>query len=649
MGKKWRYRCGLQTQVLIAILCLTQYTLAAPLKTEAAKKEKPGAAAKSSKSQPTKSATVRSHTKIDKTVKQTQTTAVKKPPSSVAKVATAVSTTKSRKSSFIKAARPTVLAKNKRAAGSKTQSKFTQPKQTDRHRPRIARASASKQDRKGQSSRSTKGVRVVALKETKDHKYVKTIVTIPTPRTTNRSKSSRSASSLKSPQKPLAEALVTTPAPIDAPLAVTEAPRQPTLFEPSPLIPLLKSEPPVVSVPSPEPAIPLADQPSPVPPTPAALSSLPALVDPPQEPAVSSELSLAALKKPEAILATEPERPKPRAGYTHGRAAFTVKFNGERLHYRLNSAFVLPGDEIFVEVVDSQRRHDYTSRTTLGKERQLGPTRWYWHAPSAPGVYLVKVQRPRSNETVTLNVFVMVPLDRVEGGFLNGYRVGHYPTVALRQQPIYTPPRGLIEVTRENEHMLVSPHFCLRQFLCKQDSDYPKYMVLDARLLTALELLLEKANAGGYQAHTFTVMSGYRTPYYNRAIGNSTTYSRHVWGDAADIFIDENPKDGRMDDLNQDGEIDSHDAEVLYDLIEGGYEPRFQSLLVGGLARYRETSSHGPFVHVDVRGVAARWGARRTTKGIAPSTLPVVLRGGDASHLPQPSYWEGESEMDATP
>jgi hypothetical protein len=243
----------------------------------------------------------------------------------------------------------------------------------------------------------------------------------------------------------------------------------------------------------------------------------------------------------------------------------------------------------------------------------------------------------------------MVPLNRVEDGFLNGYRIGHYPTVALRQQPIYTPPRGLIEVTLENENTLVSPHFRLRQFLCKQDGDYPKYMVLDARLLTALELFLEKANAHGYQARTLTVMSGYRTPYYNRAIGNSTTYSRHVWGDAADIFIDENPKDGRMDDLNQDGEIDSHDAEVLYDLIESGYESRFQSLLVGGLARYRETSSHGPFVHVDVRGVTARWGGRRTTKGIVPTTVPVVLRGGDATHLPQPSYWDSESETDSAP
>jgi hypothetical protein len=131
-------------------------------------------------------------------------------------------------------------------------------------------------------------------------------------------------------------------------------------------------------------------------------------------------------------------------------------------------------------------------------------------------------------------------------------------------------------------------------------------------------------------------MSGYRTPYYNRAIGNATTYSRHLWGDAADIFIDAYPQDGEMDDLNSDGVVDIKDTEVLYDIvydIYGAPAPRYlagsffnepgmqrfftnsalnltnvQPLMTGGLARYQETGSHGPFVHVDVRGVFTRWG-----------------------------------------
>jgi uncharacterized protein YcbK (DUF882 family) len=102
-------------------------------------------------------------------------------------------------------------------------------------------------------------------------------------------------------------------------------------------------------------------------------------------------------------------------------------------------------------------------------------------------------------------------------------------------------------------------------------------------------------------------MSGYRTPYYNKLIGN-VKYSRHLWGGAADIFIDEHPEDGMMDDLNGDGRIDCHDAAVLYDIIDQMYGKPWYERFLGGLGRYEKTNSHGPFVHVDVRGFRARWG-----------------------------------------
>ena len=122
-----------------------------------------------------------------------------------------------------------------------------------------------------------------------------------------------------------------------------------------------------------------------------------------------------------------------------------------------------------------------------------------------------------------------------------------------------------------------------------------------------IDYLLELVNHKGFATDTFYVMSGFRTPYYNDAIGN-VRYSRHQWGGAADIFIDSNPKDGVMDDLNRDGVIDVRDAAVLYRLFDDesfkdGYKP-----MIGGLGQYKKTSSHGPFVHVDVRGFRARWG-----------------------------------------
>jgi hypothetical protein len=563
MGKKWWYQRGLQTQLLLVILCLTPYALAAQHVSGTTKKGKTGTTIKSTKPVPPQSPRLSRHGRGEKT-----------------------STVKTRKSSHLTKAAPPPQKKHTVRSASKSQHRTS--KRTERRNPHKLVAKST-----------TKNRRIFVLKETKNHKLVKTVVTVPRSRMTARSKFRQKTISTTPKEVTASRSL---PFPITTPEQSTALPVSPPL------------------------------------------SSIF-----PQENHTSTGSALTAVRKLDQESTEDSQQSYSWPGYSPGRARFTVQLNDEQMLHRLNSAFVLPGDEIFIEIADRHKNLDYTFRTTLGKERQLGVNRWYWHAPSRPGVYPVKIQQTRSGETVTLNVFVMIPLNQVEDGTLNGYRIGHYPSVALRQQPIYTPPRGFIEVTPDIENMLVSPHFRLRQFLCKQEGGYPKYLILDVRLLVALELLLEKANARGYRARTFTVMSGYRTPYYNRAIGNSTTYSRHLWGDAADIFIDENPPDGQMDDLNQDGEIDSHDAEVLYDLIESEYESRFQRLLVGGLARYRETSSHGPFVHVDVRGVAVRWGAKSPPKGFSSPTIPVTLRNGAASRAYQPSYWNSETETDSAP
>jgi hypothetical protein len=112
-------------------------------------------------------------------------------------------------------------------------------------------------------------------------------------------------------------------------------------------------------------------------------------------------------------------------------------------------------------------------------------------------------------------------------------------------------------------------------------------------------------------------MSGYRTPFYNCAIGN-VRYSCHQWGLAADVFVDRD-EDGMMDDLNRDGRIDLADADLLYEIIEGIGAAKVPAVTTaasapasghsaGGLAKYAATPAHGPFIHVDVRGRRARWG-----------------------------------------
>ena len=151
--------------------------------------------------------------------------------------------------------------------------------------------------------------------------------------------------------------------------------------------------------------------------------------------------------------------------------------------------------------------------------------------------------------------------------------------------------------------MLVSPNFRLGQFLCKQPGT-PRYVLVSPRLLVKLEALLAAVNREGHPTRTLTVLSGFRTPAYNRAIGNTTDFSRHLWGDAADVYVD-NDGDGDMDDLNGDGRVNVQDARWLFRLMEerlagGGLEP-------GGMATYRRNAAHGLFLHVDARGGRARW------------------------------------------
>ena len=63
--------------------------------------------------------------------------------------------------------------------------------------------------------------------------------------------------------------------------------------------------------------------------------------------------------------------------------------------------------------------------------------------------------------------------------------------------------------------------------------------------------------------------------------------------------------DGRMDDLNSDSRIDTADARWLADLVEAVVAEH--PPLAGGMSVYPANSRHGPFVHIDVRGMRVRW------------------------------------------
>lgn len=291
------------------------------------------------------------------------------------------------------------------------------------------------------------------------------------------------------------------------------------------------------------------------------------------------------------------------SGFEPKIVAFAVTFHDESSAYRDTALVAMPGAAVIVDAVGGPAG-DYEATTEAGILVQQSLRQWRWTAPDRPGTYLINVDGPGKKDTIAIHAFVMVPATEVTDGLLNGYRIGEYPASS---NPLYRRPAGFIEVTAANQDTKVSPHFRIKQFLCKEDTTkrFPKYILLKERLPLKLEAVLERVNVMGFDVETLHVMSAFRTPYYNHAIGD-VRFSMHQWGSAADIYIDPSRKD-RMADVNHDGQVDIQDSKRLYDEIEQMLASKPFARYQGGMGFYPATAAHPPFVHVDVRGTAARW------------------------------------------
>jgi len=209
-----------------------------------------------------------------------------------------------------------------------------------------------------------------------------------------------------------------------------------------------------------------------------------------------------------------------------------------------------------------------------------------------------------------LSLISMRPFaDKVKGR-VGDYHVGRFPAEKGRlRSAAYENPDGFIEVTLENKDTPVSEHFRLADFLTHDQANvWPKYLVLREPLIDKLELVIAELQRRGVVVQHLAIMSGFRSPQYNQkgvGRGGRAQDSRHQFGDAADIMVDNN-QDGRLDDLNHDGRVNAKDVRIMVDAIEA--VERDYPELVGGLGLYRATRAHGLFVHVDVRGTRARWG-----------------------------------------
>lgn len=226
-------------------------------------------------------------------------------------------------------------------------------------------------------------------------------------------------------------------------------------------------------------------------------------------------------------------------------------------------------------------------------------------AVERPGLYSL----PDSILAHPFTFIALRPFSDKQQGRVGPYRIGFWPSERGRlTTDAYENPDGFIEVTPDNQNMQVSEHFRLADFLTHDQHDiWPKYLVLNEDLVDKLELVIDRLQQNGIRVQHMVVMSGFRTPWYNRhggRVGGRAELSRHMYGDAADVFVDNGR--GRMADLNHDGRVDSRDVKVILKAVE--QVEREHPELSGGVGVYRATHAHGPFAHIDVRGWRARWG-----------------------------------------
>ena len=160
---------------------------------------------------------------------------------------------------------------------------------------------------------------------------------------------------------------------------------------------------------------------------------------------------------------------------------------------------------------------------------------------------------------------------------------------------LYVPPKLFALLTSETAKLRLGPDFELGELIAFKDfvgadghkvyttERHTDVLPLRQDLIEKLIKLRERLRQKGVAVTRFAVTSGFRTPDYNRQI-KGAQFSRHCYGDAVDIYIDEN-NDHHMDDLNGDGKLDRKDGLIIANAcreleLEGAVVP-------GGIGVYR--------------------------------------------------------------
>ncbi len=289
------------------------------------------------------------------------------------------------------------------------------------------------------------------------------------------------------------------------------------------------------------------------------------------------------------------------SGHVRAETAASFYVNNMLVPLPLFSVFVLPGESVSLSVPAGLSAYEASDKVNFTK---VSPDKWQLTATKRHGIF--RLIEPVTKKTVfQLNLLVVIPHSEVSDGLIDQYQIGQYPEPRRQFNVFERPPKGFLRVSPRMVDMPLTPTLILRRFISKQNSDFPKYLYVNEKLLLLLESFLKEVKRQGYSIDSFSFVSGFRTPYYNAQLGN-IEYSRHIFGDAADIYID---ADGnkRLDDLNRDGLINQSDTKFLIGLAERFKKSVYGAQFVGGIGHYPPTRHHGGFIHLDTRGYKARW------------------------------------------
>ncbi|MCK4505025.1 MAG: hypothetical protein KAW14_05375 [Candidatus Aegiribacteria sp.] len=277
-----------------------------------------------------------------------------------------------------------------------------------------------------------------------------------------------------------------------------------------------------------------------------------------------------------------------------------LSVNGRCLPADRLALVVMPGDSVTLSSSDENT----VWYASIGEPVRGEGNTFGWRAPRSHGIYYIDL----SCDSITEKYTIIVPVEscRWRTTTLNSFPIGSYGDGYSRKSN----PDYFIELISGASGARISTHFTIGQFLCRIEGNYPQYMAFDLRLADKLEAVLAAVKEVYPQASDIHNISGFRTPVYNASIGNETTESLHLYGQAADIWIESWPSNNLMDDIDRNKRVDVYDCEYLVEIVriletEG-------NVITGGASAYRWISTHGPFVHIDIRGSRATWPTART-------------------------------------